>query len=173
MDDLRIKQAMDDLRDAYPRWSDEVLERYRSYYEKLHAERGGVPFDEHAQDERDRRQSLRDQGVPVDDPPHPESHLIKEYDPPLPKCPNDCYMAEFWHMDAPNDPEQQEKWRQDGYPGRRQCTSCLRVFEAPIVPGGRRRFSRVRLETFEEVLKRQGEEIWSQLLRDEQSQRED
>ena len=148
-------RAMADLREAYPRWTLEELERYRRNYEQAcQEERDTEPFDEHARRVRDYRQALRDRGVPVDDPPHPESQLILEYDPPLAQCPNGCYGAGFLHMDAPSDPEQKEKWRQDGFPGRRQCLKCSEIFVASKVPGGRPRLSGVRLESYEEVLRR-------------------
>ena len=158
--DTAQTDAMADLRQAYPRWTSRDLEKYRRNYEKAYEEHGGLPFDEHVRHTRDLRRGLRDQGVPVDAPPHPESQLVFEYDPPLPRCPNDCYEAGFWHMNAPNDLEARGRRRQDGLPGKRQCMSCLEVSEAPQVPGGRRRLLGVRLETHDEVPRRKEKEGW-------------
>lgn len=149
--------AMEDLRDAYPMWSDDELKKCKELYEDLlKKEGGGVPFDEFARDQRRHRQWLRDQGLSIDDPPHPESQVVCEYDPLFPRCPK-CSCESYVYMDAPcGDKAAFRDWiRNQG--GKLQCPQCLEVFDLKPRLVDRIRTS-IRLETIDEVLARKAKE---------------
>ena len=94
------------------------------------------------------RRTLRDRwGIDVDNA-HPGAHVVYEYDPPLATCPKGCH-AYFEHLDAPQDPAELERWKRNGYPGRRRCDGCGTEFEA--LPAPSRQPVRLRLETPEET----------------------
>ena len=149
--------AIDDLSEAYPKLSREELENYRDHYEGLLKKHGrGVPFEQHARGRRNLARAMRRAGLP-DDPPHPESRMIFEYDPPLPRCPECSSGTSLDHMDAPREEAEIESWREEGYPGKRQCPKCLWTLDVGPLQAPRI-FKRVRWETFDEVLGRKAAE---------------
>lgn len=160
MTDEDRNRGLDDLRDAFPRWSESEIQRYREQYQQHLRKLGdkGFPFHEWAKSMRRYRQSLRDRGLPVDDPPHEDSHVIIEYDPPSPRCPK-CSCTSYIYMDAPRHSAGEQafqEWMRD-VGGKLQCPQCLEVFDLePQLP---KVVKRVRLETLDEVLARHAEEV--------------
>ena len=93
---------------------------------------------------------LREWGIDPDPTKHPPGALVVlECDPPVAQCPNRCFSM-FTHLDAPlRDTPEWDKWRADGYPGRRRCDKCRAVYMAPVAP--KRRVVKIRVETAAEV----------------------